>query len=113
MNMGTQEWVLLGLVLVLPLVVAVAVTLWTLEQAIKRNRKNRPDRAARRVSEPVAETAVVTAGADSVRQNDHHHQDHGRAEPEETTPAAIDPTPAPADSGPSGDSGSDGGTSTD
>jgi hypothetical protein len=113
MNMGTQEWVLLGLVLVLPLVVAVAVTLWTLEQAIKRNRKNRPDRAARRVSEPVAETAVMTAGSESAREDDRLHQDHGRAEQEDRTPAATDPTPAPTDSGPSGDSGSDGGTSTD
>lgn len=51
--MGAQEWLLLAAVLIVPLIIAVAVTLWTLEQAIKRNRKNQPGRAARRISEPV------------------------------------------------------------
>ena len=39
--MGSKEYVLLGLVIVVPLVIAVAVTLWTLEQARLRNKKNR------------------------------------------------------------------------
>ena len=40
------EWVLLIVVVILiPLVIAVAVTLWTLEQARLRNKRNRPDRA--------------------------------------------------------------------
>jgi len=55
--MGTQEWLLLGVVLVVPLIVAIGVTLWTLEQAIKRNRKHQKGRSVRRVSEPVADVA--------------------------------------------------------
>lgn len=40
--MGVKEYALfIGLVIVVPLVVAVAVTLWTLEQARLRNKKNR------------------------------------------------------------------------
>ena len=53
--MGTQEWILLSAVIVVPLLVAVLVTLWTLEQAIKRNRKNQKGRATRRVAEPVTD----------------------------------------------------------
>jgi len=53
--MGTQEWILLTLVLVIPLLIAIVVTLWTLEQALKRNKKNREDKAVRRASEPVSE----------------------------------------------------------
>ena len=51
--MGTQEWILLALVLVIPLLIAVVVTLWTLEQAIKRNKKNRGSKTVRRAAEPV------------------------------------------------------------
>ncbi len=41
--MTTFEWFLLIVVVLgVPLVVAVVVTLWTLEQARQRNRKNRP-----------------------------------------------------------------------
>jgi hypothetical protein len=40
--MGTQEYILLALVILIPLVIAVVVTLWTLEQARLRNKKNRP-----------------------------------------------------------------------
>lgn len=41
--MTTFEWFLLIVVVIgVPLVVAVVVTLWTLEQARQRNRKNRP-----------------------------------------------------------------------
>ena len=53
--MGTQEWILLTLVLVIPLLIAIVVTLWTLEQALKRNKKNREDKVVRRASEPVSE----------------------------------------------------------
>ena len=53
--MGTQEWILLALVLVIPLIIAIVVTLWTLEQALKRNKKNREDKAVRRASEPVSD----------------------------------------------------------
>jgi cytoskeletal protein RodZ len=54
-SMGTQEWILLALVLVIPLLIAIVVTLWTLEQALKRNKKNREDKVVRRASEPVSE----------------------------------------------------------
>jgi len=54
--MGIQEWILLAVVIIVPLIVAILVTLWTLEQAIKRNRKNQPGRTTRRVAEPVDET---------------------------------------------------------
>lgn len=43
--MTGTEWVLLIVVVILvPLAIAVAVTLWTLEQARLRNKRNRPDR---------------------------------------------------------------------
>ena len=45
--MTTFEWFLLIVVVLgVPLVVAVVVTLWTLEQARQRNRRNRPDAGA-------------------------------------------------------------------
>ena len=39
--MGLQEYLLLALVILLPLVIAVVVTLWTLEQVRLRSKKNR------------------------------------------------------------------------
>jgi len=39
--MSTTEYVLVALVIVIPAIVATGVTLWTLEQALKRNKKNR------------------------------------------------------------------------
>jgi uncharacterized protein YpmS len=39
--MGLQEYLLLAMVIVIPLIIAVMVTLWTLEQARMRNKKNR------------------------------------------------------------------------
>jgi hypothetical protein len=38
---GTKEYVLLVLVILVPLVIATVVTLWTLEQARLRSKKNR------------------------------------------------------------------------
>src|SRR5680860_225922 len=47
--MGGFEWFLLIVVVILvPLVVAGAVTLWTLEQARKRNRRNRTEGQGKR-----------------------------------------------------------------
>ena len=40
-GMGTKEYLLLVLVIVVPLVIATVVTLWTLEQARLRSKKNR------------------------------------------------------------------------
>ncbi len=65
--MTTFEWFLLIVVVLgVPLVVAVVVTLWTLEQVRQRNRRNRPGdgangpvkrNATRGVAEPVATAA--------------------------------------------------------
>ena len=45
--MSNFEWFLLvGVVIVVPLVVAIVVTLWTLEMARQRKRSNRPGEAA-------------------------------------------------------------------
>jgi hypothetical protein len=39
--MGPKEYGLLAMVILVPLVIAIMVTLWTLEQARLRNKKNR------------------------------------------------------------------------
>lgn len=57
--MGVKEYALfIGLVIVAPLVVAVAVTLWTLEQARLRNKKYRKRAPA---SEPPVEATAPPA----------------------------------------------------
>ena len=63
--MGAQEWLLLIAVVAVPLLVAILVTLWTLEQAIKRNRKNQKGRSTRRVAEPVQDSTPDSTGPDS------------------------------------------------
>jgi hypothetical protein len=40
--MGSKEYLLLAMVILVPLVIAVVVTLWTLEQARLRSKQNRP-----------------------------------------------------------------------
>jgi len=58
--MSNFEWFLLvGVVIVVPLLVAIVVTLWTLEMARQRKRSNRPGAAAmvgvkRNASKPAA-----------------------------------------------------------
>ena len=44
--MSATEWILVVLVLVIPLIIATGVTLWTLEQALKRNKKYRREQEA-------------------------------------------------------------------
>ncbi|MGH2532956.1 MAG: hypothetical protein ACRDJW_11720 [Thermomicrobiales bacterium] len=46
--MGWQEYGLLAMVIVVPLVIATVVTLWTLEQARMRSKKNRKRAEAQR-----------------------------------------------------------------
>lgn len=54
-DVGATEWFLLIVVVILiPLIIAVAVTLWSLEQARQRNKKNRPNAKVRRVALPAA-----------------------------------------------------------
>jgi len=49
------EWLLVVLVILVPLLLAVIVTKWTLDQALKRSRKNRETAANReRVPTPLA-----------------------------------------------------------
>ncbi len=60
---GATEWFLLIVVVILvPLVVAVAVTLWTLEQARLRTKKNRPATARRR-TDPIPPPPEDPAGS--------------------------------------------------
>ena len=51
--MSSTEYLLVALTILIPLVIAVVVTLWTLEQARLRSKKNRK-RPARQASEPAA-----------------------------------------------------------
>jgi hypothetical protein len=46
-RMSFTEYLLVALTILIPLVIAVAVTLWTLEQARLRSKKNRKQAAAK------------------------------------------------------------------
>lgn len=67
--MGTREWLLTFGVIVVPLAIAVIVTLWTLEQARYRPKRKRPpgirrdDPAAG--PKPAASATPTPANADS------------------------------------------------
>jgi hypothetical protein len=66
--MGPTEWFLLIVVVILiPLGVAVTVTLWSLEQARQRTKRNRPG-AVRRVAMP----DEASAPADGPAKSDKH-----------------------------------------
>jgi hypothetical protein len=52
---GTKEYLLLVLVLVVPLAIATVVTLWTLEQARLRSKKNRKPVKPRAEQHPPAQ----------------------------------------------------------
>lgn len=55
--MSGTEWLLVILVILVPLLLAVIVTKWTLDQALKRSRKNRDPRPMHeRVPTPLATT---------------------------------------------------------
>jgi hypothetical protein len=57
MLVSGTEWLLVVLVIVVPLLLAVIVTKWTLDQALKRSRKNREAQSGReRVPTPRAPT---------------------------------------------------------
>lgn len=43
--MSGTEWLLVVLVILVPLALAIVVTKWTLDQAMKRSRKNRQPRS--------------------------------------------------------------------
>ncbi len=46
--MQTREWLLTAAVIVVPLIIAVVVTMWSLEQVRYRPKKRRPARVAAR-----------------------------------------------------------------
>jgi hypothetical protein len=48
--MQTREWLLTAAVIVVPLIIAIAVTMWSLEQVRYRPKKRRPAPAATRES---------------------------------------------------------------
>ena len=57
---GTEWFLLIVVVIGLPLLIAVIVTLWTLEMARQRNKKNRPQPAT-----PVKRQATRASKAES------------------------------------------------
>lgn len=74
--MSGTEWLLVVLVILVPLALAVIVTKWTLDQALKRQRRNREPRpAGERVPTPLATNS-----------------------PDDVAPAAEDPSRGRADS---------------
>lgn len=52
--MSGTEWLLVVLVILVPLALAIMVTKWTLDQAMKRSRKNRARPEGERVPTPLA-----------------------------------------------------------
>lgn len=65
--MSGTEWLLVVLVILVPLALAVIVTKWTLDQALKRQRRNRDPRpAGERVPTPLA-TDPSNAAASAVQ----------------------------------------------
>ena len=55
--MQTREWLLTAAVIVIPLIIAVAVTMWSLDQVRYRPKKRRPASAAAREAEAPANGA--------------------------------------------------------
>ena len=51
--MQTREWLLTAAVIVIPLIIAIAVTMWSLEQVRYRPKKRRPAPVAAREAVPV------------------------------------------------------------
>ena len=51
----TREWLLTAAVIVIPLIIAVVVTMWSLEQVRYRPKKRRPASAAARETGPPAD----------------------------------------------------------
>lgn len=56
--MGLTEYALLILVILVPFVIATAVTMWTLEQARLRSKKNRGSRSPETDTSPPPSTAA-------------------------------------------------------
>ena len=56
--MQTREWLLTAAVIVIPLIIAVAVTIWSLDQVRYRPKKRRPAPVAEREPEESANHVV-------------------------------------------------------
>lgn len=61
--MSTTEWLLLAMVIIIPAIIATGVTLWTLEQALKRNKKYRLEQEAAKARKKEAKDAPDEAGS--------------------------------------------------
>jgi uncharacterized membrane protein YgcG len=125
--MSGFEWFLLVVVVIAaPLVVAVAITLWTLEQAKRRNRQNREEapgtepvkrRATRAIDGSGAIVPVAAMSTTTHRTEDRTGRDPSDAELDPSP--SSDPTPdtgstssghaSSSDSSSGGDSGGSGG----
>ena len=63
--MQTREWLLTAAVIVVPLIIAIAVTMWSLEQVRYRPKKRRPQPVAAHESEvPVDRGDEPSAASD-------------------------------------------------
>lgn len=77
---GTEWFLLIVVVILVPLLIAGAVTLWTLEQSRKRNRRNRPDDqgkkagVARKATRPPQEWDESSGGVEGVSKPDEHRR---------------------------------------
>jgi len=91
--MEAREWLMLGIVIVGPLLIAVIVTLWTLEQAIKRNARNRGGKNVRRVA-VAADDVGAAAGVGAVSERPSGGGVHG----------AVDDVGGPSHGSPDGGS---------
>ena len=60
--MSTTEWFLLAMVIIIPLIIATGVTLWTLEQALKRNKKYRREQEAAKAEKAARKNASQELG---------------------------------------------------
>ncbi len=72
--MGTREWLLTAAVILVPLLIAVTVTLWSLEQARYRPKRKRPPGIRR---DPV-ELPAAEVGESDVGSQERHRGDSGR-----------------------------------
>lgn len=60
--MQTREWLLTAAVIVIPLIIAIAVTMWSLDQVRYRPKKRRPPSVAAR------ETGASSSAGDESRE---------------------------------------------
>jgi hypothetical protein len=106
--MEMREWLLLGAVIVVPLAIAVVVTLWTLEQAIKRNAKNRGGKKVRRVAVATDDGGaglVPPAGSGSSGARGGRGQDPDRPDSDGDDAGAADASAADSSGGDGGGGG--------